>query len=57
MAEKLKLTKDSLSKEKKSLARYTRFLPTLKLRKSQLFNEIHGIRMNIESKELEIKEQ
>lgn len=56
MAEKLKLTKDSLSKEKKSLARYTRFLPTLKLRKTQLFNEIHGIRMNIEDKEREIEE-
>jgi len=56
MAEKLKLTKDSLSKEKKSLARFERFLPTLKLRKSQLFNEIHGIRMNIEVKEQEIKD-
>ncbi len=55
MSEKLKLTKDSLSKEKKSLARYTRFLPTLKLRKTQLFNEIHEIRLKIESKENEIE--
>lgn len=55
MAEKLKLTKDSLNKEKKALARYTRFLPTLKLRKTQLFNEIHEINMQIEDKEQEIQ--
>ncbi|MHC4885709.1 MAG: V-type ATP synthase subunit D [Planctomycetota bacterium] len=55
MAEKLKLTKDSLNKEKKNLQRYTRFLPTLKLRKSQLFNEIHEIRMKMEAKEAEIE--
>ena len=56
MAEKLKLTKDTLNKQKKSLARYTRFLPTLKLRKTQLFNEIHEIRLQIESKEKDIKD-
>lgn len=43
MSTKLKLTKESLSREKKALARFSRFLPTLKLRKTQLFNEIHRI--------------
>lgn len=56
MADKLKLTKDSLNKEKKALGRYTRFLPTLKLRKTQLFNEIYEINMQIEDKEKEILE-
>ncbi len=56
MADKLKLTKDTLNKEKKSLVRFIRFLPTLKLRKTQLFNEIHEIRMQIESKERKIED-
>lgn len=55
MADKLKLTKDSLSKQKKNLSRFTRFLPTLKLRKSQLFNEIHEIRTKIDKKKREIE--
>ena len=53
MADKLKLTKDTLNKERKSLSRYSRFLPTLKLRKTQLFNEIHEIRLSMEAKEKE----
>ncbi len=55
MAGKLKLTKESLSKEKKNLRRFMRFLPTLKLRKTQLFNEIHEIRMSMAAKETEIE--
>lgn len=54
MSDKLKLTKDSLSKEKKALARFSRFLPTLKLRKTQLFNEIHRIRESVETGEAEL---
>jgi V/A-type H+/Na+-transporting ATPase subunit D len=55
MAGKLKLTKDSLSREKKNLQRFTRFLPTLKLRKTQLFNEIHEIRTSMATKKAEIE--
>ncbi len=55
MAVKLKLTKDSLSKEKKNLQRFTRFLPTLKLRKTQLLNEIQAVRMSMAAKESEIE--
>jgi len=51
MSAKLKLTKDSLSKEKKALARFSRFLPTLKLRKTQLFNEIHRVRQEVKENE------
>ncbi|MBT3378187.1 MAG: V-type ATP synthase subunit D [Lentisphaerae bacterium] len=54
MATKLKLTKDSLSREKKALARFSRFLPTLKLRKTQLFNEIHRIHQDVEAREAEL---
>jgi len=55
MADKLKLTKDSLSREKKALARFSRFLPTLKLRKTQLFNEIHRIHQNVAERETELR--
>jgi len=54
MSQKLKLTKDSLSKEKKALARFSRFLPTLKLRKTQLFNEVHRVRQDVEEREAEL---
>lgn len=54
MSEKLKLTKESLSREKKALARYSRFLPTLKLRKTQLFNEINRIRETIRVHDAEL---
>ncbi len=56
MADKLKFTKDSLSREKKALARFSRFLPTLKLRKTQLFNEIHRIHQDVEKGEAELQE-
>ncbi|MCK5802250.1 MAG: V-type ATP synthase subunit D [Lentisphaeria bacterium] len=51
MSDKLKLTKDSLSREKKDLTRFSRFLPTLQLRKQQLFNEIHRIRQGVKERE------
>jgi len=54
MSDKLKLTKDSLSREKKDLTRFSRFLPTLQLRKQQLFNEIHRIRQGVEEREAEL---
>ena len=56
MAAKLKFTKDSLSKEKKALARFSRFLPTLKLRKTQLFNEIHILQEQMDEKESRLVE-
>jgi V/A-type H+-transporting ATPase subunit D len=54
MSDKLKLTKESLSREKKALARFSRFLPTLKLRKTQLFNEIHRIRETVRTQDAEL---
>ncbi|MDT8389617.1 MAG: V-type ATP synthase subunit D [Lentisphaeria bacterium] len=56
MSVKLKFTKDSLSKEKRALARFSRFLPTLKLRKTQLFNEIHRLQEEMEEKDSRLVE-
>jgi V/A-type H+-transporting ATPase subunit D len=40
---KLKLTKNELKKQKDALKRYTRYLPTLELKKQQLLSEIRRV--------------
>ena len=51
---KIKFTKNELKKQKDDLKRYTRYLPTLELKKKQLLQEINKIRHTIESLESEI---
>jgi len=45
---KIKLTKNELKKQKEALKRYTRYLPTLELKKTQLVAEIRQISQQIE---------
>jgi V/A-type H+-transporting ATPase subunit D len=45
---KLKLTKNELKKHKDNLKRFTRYLPTLELKKKQLLLEIRNIQNKIE---------
>ncbi len=52
---KIKLTKNELKKQKESLQRYTRFLPTLQLKKRQLQFELVKIRQAEEDAEREMK--
>ena len=40
---KIKLTKNELKKQKDNLKRFTRYLPTLELKKRQLLQEISTI--------------
>ncbi len=44
---KIRLTKNELKIQKESLKRYTRYLPTLELKKTQLINEIKNINQKI----------
>lgn len=53
---KLKLTKNELKKQKESLQRFNRYLPTLQLKKQQLQMEIAKIHRLIEQLSLEIDE-
>jgi V/A-type H+/Na+-transporting ATPase subunit D len=45
---KIKLTKNEFKKQKDALKRYTRYLPTLELKKQQLLTEIRRIQDEIE---------
>ncbi|HNR67920.1 MAG TPA: V-type ATP synthase subunit D [bacterium] len=45
---KVKLTKNELKRQKDDLARFTRYLPTLELKKKQLLLEINKIQNHIE---------
>lgn len=47
---KIKLTKNELKKQKDALKRYTRYLPTLELKKQQLLAEIRRVNDEIHSK-------
>ena len=53
---KIRLTKNELKKQKESLARFTRYLPTLELKKAQLITEIRRIRREIDDIRREIEE-
>lgn len=52
---KIKLTKNELKKQKEALKRYTRYLPTLELKKTQLVAEIRLISQQIEKIRAEIE--
>lgn len=52
---KIRLTKNELKKQKDNLKRYTRYLPTLELKKKQLLQEIHKIQKKIERLQAESK--
>ncbi|HAK44881.1 MAG TPA: V-type ATP synthase subunit D [Spirochaeta sp.] len=51
---KVKLTKNELKKQKDSLKRFTRYLPTLQLKKQQLQMVIRQVEIQIEEKRVEI---
>ncbi|MBN1155111.1 V-type ATP synthase subunit D [candidate division KSB1 bacterium] len=53
--EKIKYTKNELKKQKDNLKRYTRYLPTLDLKKQQLLVEIRHIQARIDKLNEEIK--
>ena len=53
---KVKLTKSELKKQKDSLKRFNRYLPTLKLKKRQLQAEIIKVQQTLEELSAEIKE-
>ncbi|MCK4530323.1 MAG: V-type ATP synthase subunit D, partial [Candidatus Marinimicrobia bacterium] len=46
---KIKLTKNELKKQKDALKRYTRYLPTLELKKQQLLAEIRRVHDEIKA--------
>lgn len=48
---KIKLTKNELKKQKDALKRYTRYLPTLELKKQQLLAEIRRVNDEIQIKQ------
>ena len=48
---KIKLTKNELKKQKDALKRYTRYLPTLELKKQQLLAEIRRVKDEIQAKQ------
>ncbi|MFA6617516.1 MAG: V-type ATP synthase subunit D [Candidatus Neomarinimicrobiota bacterium] len=48
---KIKLTKNELKKQKDALKRYTRYLPTLELKKQQLLAEIRRVNDEIAAKQ------
>ena len=45
---KIRLTKNELKKQKEALKRYTRYLPTLELKKTQLVVEIRLISQQVD---------
>lgn len=53
---KIKLTKNELKKQRDALKRYTRYLPTLELKKQQLLAEIRRIQDEARAKEKEQEE-
>jgi V/A-type H+-transporting ATPase subunit D len=52
---KVRLTKNELKKQKDDLKRFTRYLPTLELKKKQLLQEIHQIQREINHIESEYR--
>jgi len=52
---KVKLTKNELKKQKESLKRFTRYLPTLELKKQQLLVEVRNIQKEVREIGNEIK--
>ena len=52
---KIKLTKNELKKQKESLKRFTRYLPTLELKKQQLLVEVRNVQRELREIENEIK--
>ena len=52
---KIRLTKNELKKQKEALKRFTRYLPTLELKKTQLVAEIRVISRQIEKIQAEIE--
>ncbi len=52
---KIRLTKNELKNQREALKRYTRYLPTLELKKIQLVNEIRMITQQIEKIQEEIQ--
>ncbi len=49
MAKKVRLTKNELKAQKDHLKRYTRYLPTLELKKKQLLQEIQRIQQHVDA--------
>lgn len=47
MAQKIRLTRPELKRQREDLARFANFLPTLKLKKQQLQAEVHGMRVEL----------
>jgi V/A-type H+-transporting ATPase subunit D len=52
---KIKLTKNELKKQKDALKRYTRYLPTLELKKQQLLAEIRRVNEEIHEKQKKLE--
>ncbi|MFH1942694.1 MAG: V-type ATP synthase subunit D [bacterium] len=52
---KIRLTKNELKKQKDDLKRFTRYLPTLELKKKQLLQEIHRIQREIAESDAEYR--
>ncbi len=52
---KIRLTKNELKKQKDNLKRFTRYLPTLELKKKQLLQEIRNIQRDHDQLQAEIK--
>jgi V/A-type H+-transporting ATPase subunit D len=52
---KIRLTKNELKKQKDNLKRFTRYLPTLELKKKQLLQEIRNIHKSHDRLQAEIK--
>ena len=52
---KIKLTKNELKKQKDALKRYTRYLPTLELKKQQLLAEIRRVKDEIHAKQKKLE--
>src|SRR6056297_2399591 len=52
---KIKLTKNELKKQRDALKRYTRYLPTLELKKQQLLAEIRRVKDEIHAKQKKLE--
>jgi len=52
---KIRFTKNELKRQKDNLKRFTRYLPTLELKKMQLLQEIRRIQGEIDSLQVELK--
>jgi V/A-type H+-transporting ATPase subunit D len=50
---KVRLTKNELKKQKDNLKRFTRYLPTLELKKKQLLQEIRNVQREVDTLQLE----